>query len=887
MNSREAFIHALKSTVVDPLSRLRDTQTRIRNRIREGLKDATEQYESYAFSKVPKLQKSYHSKTQSLEELRKQEAAVAKQQQLLSETNPLPSEKQPHPYMSAAASIRDGHSLRSPSISRSRRSSGSLESDDPNSPTSPASLPSPSIYLSPQNQGYHPSALTPAPTVPDRDRKAPIHFTAVASSGRSRSGSASGLTLRDVDARSKELMNDLAAHGKKSFSSLMARMAGDRDGTSEKAAGVDISISPTENANAFPPRRSSVRGHPVSAMKTVKARREAEEADKNYREGVYKTESLRLRREKLQTSAVASLTEFSEELNIQLCTALSNYVTHAHATAITLAQTTDVVRHAFNQVNHESDMMQFRSRIPPIVKNKPVVYQNYYVGPCMSLIFGVSLTDYDFARGEGGDHGRPPLIVEKCIARIDEYGLGTEGIYRISGRVATVKEMVMDIERTEEHFQFKPHYDVHSIAGVLKQYLRELPDPLFPLPLAERVKMTADRELYLDNKFSVIRSKLRRLPPIHQTTLRAIIEHLSRVAGHAEQNKMDAHNLALVFNSVLFGPEKNMPENGAELMQMQTHRDTVLEDIITYCDLVFGAATTPLSYHSGDFDYATYTDRGGEVNGDEDDDSDPNAKEKNNGPGTSRTKLVLVTPRDDISDDSEAIVDNLTPDSALSLLFDPTFVPQSMRAAIPKGYHLRPLASDDFMRAHFKLLSTLSTSPPLAPSTYANMFNALKANGGYYILVLVERATDELVLSGTLILERKFIHGGGLAGHIEDIIVSEAVQGRGLGATLVRGLRELGVSLGCYKIILDCQEPKVGFYEKCGFTLRGRQMAYYVEAARPPRKESLAASQTLGYSSNPPPLPPRKEGRIEESRLDDIDAETEASDVTYHFPVTA
>lgn len=69
-----------------------------------------------------------------------------------------------------------------------------------------------------------------------------------------------------------------------------------------------------------------------------------------------------------------------------------------------------------------------------------MLYDNYYVrsassggavqatqsllqvGPCRSLIFGVSLNDYDFQRGEGGDHGSPPMIVLKCIAEIDRRG---------------------------------------------------------------------------------------------------------------------------------------------------------------------------------------------------------------------------------------------------------------------------------------------------------------------------------------------------------------------------------------------------------------------------------------------------------------------------------
>ena len=44
------------------------------------------------------------------------------------------------------------------------------------------------------------------------------------------------------------------------------------------------------------------------------------------------------------------------------------------------------------------------------------------VGECRSLIFGVSLSDYDFARGEGGNHGGPPTIVEKCVAALEERG---------------------------------------------------------------------------------------------------------------------------------------------------------------------------------------------------------------------------------------------------------------------------------------------------------------------------------------------------------------------------------------------------------------------------------------------------------------------------------
>ena len=83
-------------------------------------------------------------------------------------------------------------------------------------------------------------------------------------------------------------------------------------------------------------------------------------------------------------------------------------------------------------------MSLFRQKLRAVDKHRTLAipYHNFFVraefrsrngvdcqvGECRSLIFGVSLSDYDFARGEGSDHGRPPTIVEKCIAAIDEKG---------------------------------------------------------------------------------------------------------------------------------------------------------------------------------------------------------------------------------------------------------------------------------------------------------------------------------------------------------------------------------------------------------------------------------------------------------------------------------
>ncbi len=68
------------------------------------------------------------------------------------------------------------------------------------------------------------------------------------------------------------------------------------------------------------------------------------------------------------------------------------------------------------------------------------------------------------------------------------------------------------------------------------------------------------------NDFVVLRSKIRRLPGVHKASLKALVEHLSRVASHAVKNKMDAKNLAIVFSPVVFG-EDEIPQG--DLLSVQ------------------------------------------------------------------------------------------------------------------------------------------------------------------------------------------------------------------------------------------------------------------------------------------------------------------------------
>lgn len=90
--------------------------------------------------------------------------------------------------------------------------------------------------------------------------------------------------------------------------------------------------------------------------------------------------------------------------------------------------------------------------------------------------------------------------------------------------------------------------------------------------------------------------------------------------------------------------------------------------------------------------------------------------------------------------------------------------------------------------------------------------------------VFVAITSDKVIGVITLLVERKMIHSGGLVGHIEDVAVNNEFKGRGVGSSLVDYAVNQARSVGCYKVILNCDSQIAKFYEKLGFHQHGVEM---------------------------------------------------------------
>lgn len=119
------------------------------------------------------------------------------------------------------------------------------------------------------------------------------------------------------------------------------------------------------------------------------------------------------------------------------------------------------------------------------------------------------------------------------------------------------------------------------------------------------------------------------------------------------------------------------------------------------------------------------------------------------------------------------------------------------------------------------LLNQLSPHKPFEEFTrdevhqLYKMFGA-KLDAGHFILVYL--LDDKIVGTITFYVEPKLNHGGRYCGHIEDVIVDQQHRNSGIGKELVNtAFNYLKDQSNLYKIILNCSEDNILFYESCGF----------------------------------------------------------------------
>ncbi|KAJ1934459.1 Rho-type gtpase-activating protein, partial [Kickxella alabastrina] len=193
-----------------------------------------------------------------------------------------------------------------------------------------------------------------------------------------------------------------------------------------------------------------------------------------------------------------------------------------------------------------------------VVAGNPLVYDPN-VPFQADKMFGRDLCEQ--AAMEGSD---VPWIVRAAIKFIETEGLTMEGVYRRSGSTMDIRAVQVDISRVAEATGNKffdapiadSDVDVTSVTSVLKQYFRDLPNPLMTSD-TYHLWVQAANIGSAEERIKVYRTISDSMPRTHSETLRFLMSHLKLVADNQAENKMTTNNLSVVFAPNILHMGKN------------------------------------------------------------------------------------------------------------------------------------------------------------------------------------------------------------------------------------------------------------------------------------------------------------------------------------------
>jgi glucosamine-phosphate N-acetyltransferase len=144
------------------------------------------------------------------------------------------------------------------------------------------------------------------------------------------------------------------------------------------------------------------------------------------------------------------------------------------------------------------------------------------------------------------------------------------------------------------------------------------------------------------------------------------------------------------------------------------------------------------------------------------------------------------------------------------------------------NFIIREIEQADLEKGFFQTLSNLAMLGRIRDDLEQakKILQEIKSYPLYKIFVAVKNDDAEIIGSITLLIEQKFIHDGGKSGHIEDVVTRKEYEGIGVGSALVSTALAFAREKNCYKVILDCSEKNVPFYEKIGFRRNEISMRY-------------------------------------------------------------
>lgn len=178
------------------------------------------------------------------------------------------------------------------------------------------------------------------------------------------------------------------------------------------------------------------------------------------------------------------------------------------------------------------------------------------------------------------------LVIETCVCALLDIAMNEEGLFRIAGSATKVKRLK---NAFDAGFLTMSYYrtDPHSIAGALKSYLRQLPEPLMTFALYDewmKANSISDKDARLQSLWQVVKS----LPEPNYNNLKYLIRFLAQLSTNSEKNKMSPQNIAIVIAPNLIWPphQENNLHIGMNMSVANSH-SSIVDSLVTYAEWFF------------------------------------------------------------------------------------------------------------------------------------------------------------------------------------------------------------------------------------------------------------------------------------------------------------
>ncbi|KAJ8341455.1 hypothetical protein SKAU_G00337460 [Synaphobranchus kaupii] len=186
-------------------------------------------------------------------------------------------------------------------------------------------------------------------------------------------------------------------------------------------------------------------------------------------------------------------------------------------------------------------------------------------------VFGVPLDNLQLC--SVAEYGNIPcFLVDTCTSLMEH--IHTEGLFRKSGSVVRLKTLKAKLDRGEECI---PAAFPCDVAGLQKQFFRELPEPAIPAELHEAL-LKAQQLPAAEERTPATLLLSCVLPDRNLHALRYFFIFLKNVSQRCADNKMDSSNLA-----VIFAPNLLHSSDGTEKLSSSTERRLKLQAAVLHC----------------------------------------------------------------------------------------------------------------------------------------------------------------------------------------------------------------------------------------------------------------------------------------------------------------